>query len=804
MTYDHGGFILWGDQFEDKIDSAIEWLAKYPKFKIGLDNESFAYDEYARRNPSIIKKINKALAEYKGRFGIGSCTYGQPLSVFINEESNARQIIYAIRANLEHFGRTPEIYAISEHALHNQIPQLIKQAGYKGAIMRTHFMMYGYNPTYDAPFGLWIGEDGSAAPTVPTYDNEGAAFGITTFDNWVLTRWPDSTAQSPEQFGEMFRHIEPLLASRYDDIVLRQEGLPKYVEGIDEYQWVLLEDLLSLYGEPREEFKPSSNDFRVRMPWGYCGNEIFNACAAAESAVMLAERANAAAFLMGAPSAQKTLEEAWKNLLVAQHHDIQICGILSDARKYLPASQNLSKAVASESMRYIANQFATEGEHNLVVFNTHSFDIAERVEIEVAQRGAAGYRVTLDGEEVPCDAIVLDSNRCGPTRAVVSFAARTPANTIQVYKVDTSGSAAELTKVSGGYAHNEASGRYAYNEVNGILSAPIYEITLDGHGIKRLYDRELGAYIIDCAKGSLFKGVIDGSDAESAGAWSVSIGGGGAKATYIGMVGRIPLIFEMRLYGNLRRIDCRVRFMHNGERAGSVDIPGKDNGFTHEDKLRFMMNTRLGEDSINARDLPYVIAETDEPNYIQGNYWVARKNKDFGVAIFNGGCRGAVCDGAEFSLPLVYANTYIWGTRILYGESAHEFAIYPFDPKTTESDYVSLHKAALSYSFPPLTIKTGRRDGKFTRSQKVAQINGGEGVIMTAMYPEDGAVLLRVCEYGGAEEEYGGPASQFGKTGECVTIMNKLMERDYGKGAQTSNTGTIGPWEIITHRIYRK
>ena len=234
LTYDHGGFILWGDQFEEKIDSAVDWLKKYPKFKIGLDNESFAYDEYARSNPAIIEKINSVLAQFKGRFAIGSCTYGQPLSVFINEESNARQIIYAIRANLEHFGQTPEIYAISEHALHNQIPQLANQAGYKGAIMRTHFMMYGYNPTYNEPFGMWIGEDGSGIPTVPTYDNEGAAFGVTTFDNWVLTRWPDRTTQSPEQFGELFAHIEPLLASRYDDIVHRHEGMVMYVEDFDE------------------------------------------------------------------------------------------------------------------------------------------------------------------------------------------------------------------------------------------------------------------------------------------------------------------------------------------------------------------------------------------------------------------------------------------------------------------------------------------------------------------------------------------------------------------------------------------
>jgi alpha-mannosidase len=36
------------------------------------------------------------LKKYAGRFGIGTCTYGQPLSCFINEESNIRQIAYGV------------------------------------------------------------------------------------------------------------------------------------------------------------------------------------------------------------------------------------------------------------------------------------------------------------------------------------------------------------------------------------------------------------------------------------------------------------------------------------------------------------------------------------------------------------------------------------------------------------------------------------------------------------------------------------------------------------------------------------
>jgi hypothetical protein len=816
LSYDHGGFILWGDQFEEKIDSAVDWLEKYPKFRIGLDNECFAYDEYARSNPAIIAKINDVLGRFKGRFGIGSCTYGQPLSVFISEESNTRQIVYAIRANLKHFGQTPVYYAISEHALHNQIPQLAKQAGYQGAIMRTHFMMYGYNPTYDAPFGRWFGEDGTAIPTVPTYDGEGADFGITTLDNWVLTRWPDRTTHSLEEFGEKFRHIEPLLASRYDDIVHRHEGLLMYVEDFDEYQWVLLEDLPGIYGQsgadckdsggPRdtrgfEDFRPTSSDFRVRMPWGYCGNEIFNGCSAAETAVTLAERANAAAVLLGGTSLQPELEEAWKNLLISQHHDIQICGLLKDSRKYLPASSALSAKVSGESMSYLASQFATEGDYNLVLYNPHSFDITSLVELELPLRGVAGCLVSLDAEPVPSELLVYDSSRRGINRALVRFEAALPAATVQVYHLDGSLSAAGQEDL------------YHYDRDSGVLETPLYSLSLDKGGIRRFFDKENGALLIDDSRGRLFSGVINDIEEHSAGKWSVSLSPNSAKLMYGGIIGDIPLLFEMNLYGRRRRIDCKVRFVHNGEKIGRIDIPGKVNGFVHENKLRFVLNTRLEEDSYALRDLPYVIVQDTppdipprlqsqdprttgknsraaEPLFLQGNYWMARRGADFGLALFNRGCRGAVADGPEFSLPLVYANTYIWGTRMLYGETSHEFAVYPFAASIPP---VEIHKQALAYHYPPLSTLTGAHRGRFSVRRRILDIKGGDGVIMTALYPEDGAVLLRSCEYRGIEEAYE-PGCPDGKLGGQVTIMNKPVDKPL--------EGKIGPWEIRTHRIY--
>jgi hypothetical protein len=161
LTYDHGGLVLWGtDHFAKYLSSAVDWLNKYPGFKIGLDNEAYTYDFLRKKDTALLEKLRGYLKLYNGRFGIGTCTYGQPLSQFINEESNIRQIGYALETDQFVFGYTPSVYLMSEHAMHSQIPQILNGFGFKGAIMRTHFMMYGYNPTYNSATGWWIGIDG--------------------------------------------------------------------------------------------------------------------------------------------------------------------------------------------------------------------------------------------------------------------------------------------------------------------------------------------------------------------------------------------------------------------------------------------------------------------------------------------------------------------------------------------------------------------------------------------------------------------------------------------------------------------
>lgn len=738
LTYDHGGYILWGEHFKERLDSAIEWLEKYPSFKLGLDNEAFAYDQYAETQPEMVAFLREKLREFSGRLAIGSSTYGQPLSVFINEESNVRQLTYAIRTNLRHFSQTPKVYAISEHALHSQIPQLIRLCGYEGAMMRTHFMMYGYNPTYPAGYGVWVGADGTRVPTVPTYDGQGAEFGITTYDNWVLTRWPDHTDRSLEDFVEKFPDIHPLLASRYDDIVLRCEGLTKHVEEHKEkYKWILLEEIPELFGEPQMDFAPGANEFKVRMPWGYCGNHIFDRCRQGELSVLTAERLNAWAVLVGGESRQELLEESWKKLMVTQHHDIQICGLLDDERKFLTRSLEASNAVKEESLDYLSKQFATGDDRYVMVYNPLSYTVCQTVEYQVSYprgKGGEGFSVWFGDKEVQCEYDVLDYKENRISRARLRFAAEVPGQSIRCYRI-----AAVPGKLSGETVLSAMTGT--------VLEAAPYTMELDEYGIRSLKKGSICYF--DGGRGALFAGVIDGKREVSKGIWSVAGRGSRVEAEYMGTIGTVGIRFTMGFSGEL--ITCRVRFSHHGEKIGSAEhseeFKANRNGFVHEDKLRFVIPMKL-EGARGVRDLPFLIEETED-RYIQGNYWTACGDGGLGVACFNKGAMCMVREEEGVSIPLEYANTYVWGSRMLYGETEHEFVILPYSGGWREQD---LHRKALAYEYPleACPVASGQA-GKWNDEVAFLKVEGGENIILSALYPEDGAVIARVYETEGKE-----------------------------------------------------
>ena len=800
LTYDHGGFVLWGNEVKPRLRKIYEWMEKYPKLRIGLDYESFTFDEFSRKDPEIVEMIGDLLKKYPDRIGLGATTYGQPLSMFVSEESNVRQLTYAIRTNLDYYGVTPSVYAISEFALNNQTPQLISKCGYKAAILRSHVMGYGYTKTFDSAWGRWIGKDLTEIPAVPVYDGMGRGYNCTTLDNWILSRWSDGEAgYDLEDFEEKFKKYEPLLASRYDDLTQPIEKLTDYIESKDNYKYVLLEDIPELYGEAVDELKTEDNDFHVQMPWGYCGNEIFNGIRQGEADALTGEKLNAFSVMLGGDSMQKSSEEAWKYILAAQHHDVTICGLLDLSRRFIPESLKYSADVKSKSLDIIKGRFANEKYESVLVINPQSFEVDEWIEIPTD----SDICVYDDEKALECGMIDVDGKKhlnlhvCIPPMTAKRFEIRNE-------KADNSFG-------------------YTYDDKSGILKTPVYSVKLTKSGIAYIDEIKNNRRIYDNGNGALFSAWVNDKECFSEGEWKVDVFSSGAKAVQLGEIGGIPYRFEMSFSGERSRIDCKSRFEMNGELVGRTDItqgrpvPFTLNGHHQEDKLCFVMNLCLDNDRRMVRDLPFAIADwngalrkTEEywyPNdrilidtevspeesfnsttYMQGIYWLAMRDKNHGMAVFNRGCMGSAVQGNKLLIPLLYSNEYMCGTRILNGVFEDEFALLPFD----DISDAEIHRQSMSYNYMPVADIVAKGKGDLNDFSPAKFDSKGGEVILTAFYPENGSMFARFCNFSDEKSE------------ALFDINGELFETDL-LGNETEkiidNRLSFSPWEIKTIKI---
>ncbi len=786
-NYEHMGKVCWGNDVMRKLfDTEEERLEKYPGVKYGWDNEAYTYDNLKEEDPELLQRMQELAKKYPGRIQIGAVSYGQPLSYYINGESNVRQLTEGIRTDYEYFGTRPYVYNMSEHGMHAQIPQLIAQAGFTGAVMRTSFCMYGVNPEYPASCISWKGlDDDKAVPTVPTYPGEQchcavngfthdrrtldfAFFGANTMDNKILLDYPkDAPWGGLEEFRDRFGgRIQNVIAFRADD--------PRQPEGIvAEYQdkpgfvWVLDEEILKAAGAPEMDVTSKVNDFQVRMPWGFCGNWIWEKCRSMESGLYGLEMVDALRGMAGEACHRPALREAWKMLLINQHHDIQICGIESDARKLFDRGD---KAV--ETVRE-----AVTGKNPMYRFNPLPWKRQD-------QNGENGLAVVSQprprSTDCTCDGATLE----------------TPWYTV--------------------------------------------ELNMDG-GFDSVVEKETGVSLFKAGRRSgVLTGVIEGMNCVEEGVWNWEAISGGMTLTDAGWIGNIPYSVVWTFYDKHPRVDCKVTIEPEQAFIGRKTNDFRDtlSAFIHEEKLRMKFYPNLPEFAMGWRDQPYGAAATNRQS-MECNHWAAITHENRGFAIFNKGvqCVAREQDGA-LSVPVAYSGYYIWsviltsdnsdrvidntdlGTihkaqgddlyldreyalaqqgeparrvipqHFLSGTYTTNLAFLPFTGTWQEAQ---LHRRAMEYNVPCVDIS-----GESARLLRdvALRVNVPENVFISSIYRAGEDTYIRFYE-------------MEGRTGEISATLDGetalLQETDFFENptAEPVETVTLGSCAVRTYKLIR-
>jgi len=327
--------------------------------KGNMNFDGVGYEKLAVEAPETLAALREAVAE--GTIEVVGASYGQPYGLFHGGESNVRQRVYGVRAVLRLLGVRPRSFWEEEFDFFPQLPQLLRGVGYEYAALFFQWTWHTpYIPFEQVPAVWWEGLDGSRLLTA-------------TRNQLNLHQWP-------EDFDG--RLESPLLHE------MPAPGIVQWLELMPSPDWMcrselLLPKLRELLAHPAFELRPVTlaeyleaarvhaiprrytlDDVFHGMSLGKNGDHMRRLSRQAEQSLLAAESLAATYGLFGRPYPSWDvypiweLEEAWRELLAAQHHDNDECEALCGsigARSY-ERSLALSGQVADRTLRRLVDR----------------------------------------------------------------------------------------------------------------------------------------------------------------------------------------------------------------------------------------------------------------------------------------------------------------------------------------------------------------------------------------------------------------------------------------------------------------
>ena len=364
---------LWGYQvLPDSVRDMLHLCAETGA-KGNVNFDGIGYEKLAAEDPEVLAELRAAIAA--GTIEVVGAGYGQPYGLFQGGESNIRQRVYGVRTVQRLLGTRPRAFWEEEFDFFPQLPQILAGAGFRVASLFFQWTWHTpHLPVEEQPLVLWEGVDGTRLPALAR-------------TRLCLHQWPED--------------FDGLLES---DAV---QGTPRplllqWLELLPSPDWmcrseVLLPRLKELFADPRFELSPGTLSEQVAaldlqeapvrayrldaevfhgVSLGKNGDRVPRASARCERALLAAEALSAVAGLCGRPYAgwdvypSWELEESWRELLAAQHHDNHECeGLCGDiGHLSFERSHALARGVLERTRKHLAQRIdAPEGSE--VVFN---------------------------------------------------------------------------------------------------------------------------------------------------------------------------------------------------------------------------------------------------------------------------------------------------------------------------------------------------------------------------------------------------------------------------------------------------
>ena len=855
----HGGVAVLLCGVDKVIEALLSKRDLEPSYKFYLELDGYTFEDWLR-NPSPTKeRLKEALRE--GWAEIVNGAYTQPFAENIGLESNIRQLQWGKLYAKKTLGADIETYLIQEHAFHVALPQILLQLGYKSVILRTHWPIWGQHKSYSCGSFYWRGADGSRILTIPHYSF--LHFGRVPEERPGLEAWIGERVNPPTEknierwITESERlGIDKPLATREPDLILPAILTDEAIKKIGEdprLHFVTPKEYVEMVEASTDtEVYIDPDDMDTTLPFGLDGDKVIIGSKRLENKLLTAEKFSTIAYLLtGRPSCdpykmnlgggqhfKDDLWFAWRKLMLAEQHDVWVCGpsaslgyTLKDrGLNWLREAEDVCDGIMKESlsqiMLYIRFNLSLNKAAPIAVFNPLPWDRSEVVDVNlIFKEGDFEEIAILDpqGNLVPSQILEIERYEDGSVRrARVAFMAfDVPGIGYKVYYVTENG-----------------------HEVPTDLEASEYKIknskffmTLNDHGITGITLTETGQQLIaEDEVATKLKAFIGDKkvwiDTSEVPCRIRQIVKGPILARYeiTGSAGIFDFQKIITAYAYMPRIDIEDHISipkpaYIGHHTEEADPSKRWRGF-HTDvfiedkKLRTVIPLSITNEVVR-RNIVYVPSETKRTVF-SGYDWADVSNEEKGLALINNGNFRYHYDKSlkELSLILGYSGTFIYSGgpefHMMRGNYTFRYSLHPHGPFNASS----VNKTALAvnnplivwgFKYAPLIKRdTAKRFEYYYRDAEnhgmillpeefnFLKVNGKTANVST-IYLEDGKPVLRLYEHSG--ENANVEISFFRKIlrAERINLLNEHMK------AVSSKSGSLNirlkPYEIATLRL---
>ncbi|HTJ12553.1 MAG TPA: GDSL-type esterase/lipase family protein [Dinghuibacter sp.] len=373
----HGGIYghipTWQTRF------MADQLKTHPGWKINLELEPESWDTIAAKYPDDLKDFTALYAEPGSRIEYVNPAYGQSYLYNVSGESVVRQFYYGMRKLKEHFPfATFTTYSSEEPCFTSALPEILTSFGFKYASLKNPNTCWGgYAAAYGGELVNWIGPDGTRITTVPRYAVESLK--------------PKSTWETIAS-NNAVNYVNAALQAG----ITAPVGMCLQDAGWKNGPWhtayqPTVYDTWTHYiehhttGKTTDNWHFSQEDVLTSLVWGgQILQRVAQKVRASETRIVATEKL---ASMTGLDWPEASLDEAWRTLLLSEHHDCWIVPYNKRAGltwadyvdEWTGNTDTRAEAIATAAMDRVAP--ASPHPTSVTVFNTTAIDRTENVTV---------------------------------------------------------------------------------------------------------------------------------------------------------------------------------------------------------------------------------------------------------------------------------------------------------------------------------------------------------------------------------------------------------------------------------------